>query len=286
MSPPPPTPPSSLTKPHPTSLSDLIFSAFSLFVFYSSSPNFNPNPNPNPNRRRFFKFPIMPLTTTAVNKLSTTNRHHFATPQSLSDWLRPRLPSDSFAAWGTKPGTKNVHNLWLELADGETSLADSTPPVRTVEVVVVRVRGSGNRYLIESHQELSNGDLRNRSRPLSEKMKPGETVEQAVVRAVKEELGSIIKNVESDIVRIVADSYTNKVEERVSVSYPGLPACYILHTVDAYVDGLPEGEFWTEEGDEYEGLGEKEHERCELAVSCKKHYWKWVDSGLGSVSSS
>ncbi|KAM0042681.1 hypothetical protein Hdeb2414_s0010g00332651 [Helianthus debilis subsp. tardiflorus] len=73
------------------------------------------------------------------------------------------------------------------------------------------------------------------------------------MKVVKEELGSIIENVESDTVRIVADSYTNNVEERVYVSYPGLPACYILHTVD----GLPKGEFWTEEGDEYEGLGER-----------------------------
>ncbi|KAJ0742498.1 hypothetical protein HanPI659440_Chr10g0364911 [Helianthus annuus] len=93
---------------------------------------------------------------------------------------------------------------------------------------------------------------------------------------VKEELGSIIENVESDTVRIVADSYTNNVEERVYVSYPGLPACYILHTVDAYVDGLPKGEFWTEGGDEYEGLGLGLGERCKLAVCCKKHYCKWV----------
>ncbi|XP_076929516.1 uncharacterized protein LOC143593947 [Bidens hawaiensis] len=268
MSPPQPPPPSSVTKP---SLSDLIFS---LFVLYSSPKSLNLNPNPN---RRFFKFkfkfPIMPLTAAAA-KTSSINRHLFATPQSLSDWLRPRLAADSFAAWGTTPGTKNIHNLWLELEEGETSLADSTPPVRTVEVVVVRVRDSQNRILIESHQELSSGDVRNRSRPLSEKMKPGETVEAAVVRAVKEELGSIIRENKEDeqFVRIVPNSYSSRVEERVSVSYPGLPACYVLHTVDAFVDGLPDSEFCTEEEDEYEKEGSK------FAVSCKKHYWKWVDS--------
>ncbi|KAD4178540.1 hypothetical protein R6Q59_022137 [Mikania micrantha] len=252
MSPPP------LTKPNPTSLTDFIFSPKSI-------SNFIP-------KRRSFTFPIMPFT--------TTNNHHFATPQSLSDWLRPRLPSDSFAAWGTKPGTKNIHNLWLELAEGETSLADSTPPVRTVEVVVVRVRDTQNRILIESHQQLSNGDIRDRSRPLSEKMKPGETVEAAVFRAVKEELGSIIRvsrslDKDEEFVKIIPDSYSRKVEERVSVSYPGLPACYILHTVDAFVDGLPDCEFLTEEEDEYQNLdGKGSH----LAVSCKKHHWKWVDS--------
>jgi hypothetical protein len=33
--------------------------------------------------------------------------HNFASPQSLSEWLKPRLPSDSFSTWGVKPGTKN-----------------------------------------------------------------------------------------------------------------------------------------------------------------------------------
>lgn len=113
-------------------------------------------------------------------------------------------------------------------------------------------------------------------------MKPGETVDSAVIRAVKEELGSIINgffgNSDSNddaILRIVPNSYTKKVEERVSVSYPGLPACYVLHTVDALVDGLPEGEFCTEEGEEYEESDEKK--LADGAVSCKKHYWKWVD---------
>ncbi|KAL4559216.1 hypothetical protein LXL04_031350 [Taraxacum kok-saghyz] len=224
----------------------------------------------------------MPLTTTTKTPaIDHKHHHHFATPQSLSDWLRPRLPSDSFAAWGARPGTKNVHNLWLELSEGETSLTDSTPPVRTLEVVVVRVRDNQNRILIESHKQLSNGDIRKWSRPLSEKMKPGETVEAAVVRAVKEELGSIVRVScshvnDDDIVKIIRNSYSSKVEERVSMSYPGLPACYILHTVDAFVDGLPESEFCTEEEEEYLNLDE--NQEAERAISCKKHYWKWVDS--------
>ncbi|THG07240.1 uncharacterized protein LOC114286073 [Camellia sinensis] len=212
--------------------------------------------------------------------MSRKNRnpsHRFATPQSLSDWLKPRLPSDSFASWGVKPGTKNVHNLWLELSEGETSLADTNPPIRTVEVVIVRIIGKDGRFLIESHQELSDGTVRNRCRPLSEKMKPGETLDAAVVRAVREELGSIIGGFfDSGIVRVVPNSYAKNVEERNSVSYPGLPACYVLHSVDAWVDGLPDGEFWTEEGAEYENSDE--NKVADEAVSCKKHYWKWVDS--------
>ncbi|VFQ65402.1 unnamed protein product [Cuscuta campestris] len=202
----------------------------------------------------------------------------FPTPQSLSDWLNPRLPSDSFASWGVKPGTKNVINLWIEISEGESSLSDSVPPIRTLEVVSVRVIRKDNKVLVESHQELSDGSVRNRGRPLSEKMKPCESVESAVLRAIKEELGQIVGR-DSDfkeIVRIRPNSYAKKVEERVSVSYPGLLARYVLHTIDATVEGLPEGDFWTEEVEEYEGLGDRGV--AEGAITCKKHVWKWVDS--------
>ncbi|KAE8710733.1 caffeic acid 3-O-methyltransferase 1-like isoform 1 [Hibiscus syriacus] len=164
----------------------------------------------------------------------------FPTPQALSDWLKPRLPSESLASWGVKPGTKNVHNLWLELSEGEISLLDSSPPLRTVNVVTVRILGKDNLVLVESRHELSDGSVRDRFRPLSEKMKPHETTEEAVVRAVKEELGSVV---DSGVVRIVPGSYRKKLEERNSVSYPGLPARYVLHSVDAWVEGFPEEDF-------------------------------------------
>ncbi|EPS67216.1 hypothetical protein M569_07562, partial [Genlisea aurea] len=198
----------------------------------------------------------------------------FATPQSLSDWLKPRMSADVIGTWGVKPGTKSVHNLWLEIAEGETSLADSTPPVRTVEVVIVRIIRSDGKVLIESHQELSNGSIRDRCRPLSEKMKPGESVEDAIFRALREELGGSLVD---GNVRIMPDSYVRKVEERLSASYPGLPACYLLHSVDAEVEGLPDEDFCTEEGEEYGGFMDGSS-LANSAVSCKKHYWRWVHS--------
>ncbi|KAM3319687.1 hypothetical protein P3S67_006887 [Capsicum chacoense] len=281
--PPPQQPPSSHTQPKPASFPDVIFTAFSLFVIFSSSNptssflrKFTPIVSFPLNPRRFLKIPTM-STPSSTNLRSPM--HRFPNPQSLSDWLRPRMPADSFASWGVKPGTKNVNNLWLELSEGETLLADSTPPVRTVEVMVVKVIGKDNKVLVESHQELSNGVVRHRCRPLSEKMKPGETLEDAVFRAVKEELGSVVGGEvrENGIVKILPNSYTKKVEERVSASYPGLPACYVLHTVEAAVDGLPEEEFCTEEADEYGG-DLSGRMVADGAVSCKKHYWKWVDA--------
>ncbi|WCJ27580.1 hypothetical protein M5689_009311 [Euphorbia peplus] len=198
------------------------------------------------------------------------NNHPFATPQTLSDWLTSRLPSESFASWGVKPGTKNVHNLWLELSQGETILADSTPPIRTVNVVTVRILGKDNQVLVESHQELSDGSFRNRCRPLAEKMKPDEDFEVAVFRAIKEELGC------HGNVRILPGSYREKIEERNSVSYPGLPARYVLRSVDVTVDGLPEDEFCTDESEEYADCEDKR--TADQALSCKKHFWKWVGS--------
>ncbi|KAF4351693.1 hypothetical protein F8388_006359 [Cannabis sativa] len=206
------------------------------------------------------------------HRTAATTVARFANPKSLSEWLKPRLPSDSFASWGVKPGTKNVHNLWLELSEGETSLADSSPPVRTVQVVTVRILDDDRRVLIESHQELSDGTVRSRERPLSEKMKPFEDIESAVVRAVEEELGSVVNG--SSAVRIVPGSYRKTVEERNSVSYPGLPARYELHSVEAFVDGLPDGEFCTVEDGEYKDC---ENSRvADEAVSVKKHFWRWV----------
>ena len=215
------------------------------------------------------------------NLLPLPRRHNFASPQSLSEWLKPRLPSDSFASWGVKPGTKNVHNLWLEISEGETSIADSTPPVRTVQVVTVRVIGKDGSILIESHQELSDGNVRKRGRPLSEKMKPDEDPETAAVRAIKEELGSVIGWSDagfliSDIVRIDPNSYEMKVEERNSDSYPGLPGCYILHTLNARLEGLPEGDFCTYEVDENSHFDNNNVK--DMAVSVKKHYWTWVSA--------
>ncbi|KAA3486926.1 RING-H2 zinc finger protein [Gossypium australe] len=55
-------------------------------------------------------------------------------------------------------------------------------------------------------------------------------------------------------VRIVSGSYIKKLEERNSDSYPDLPARYILHSVDVWVECLPKEEFFTDEQEEYQDL--------------------------------
>lgn len=201
----------------------------------------------------------------------------FPTLDALAAYLRPRLPAPALASWGSAPGTKNLLNLFLELSCGDCTLLPSTGPppaalvVRAVHVATVRIRNRRGALLVETRQLLSDGTLRRRGpRPVSEKMRPGETPEAAAARAVREELGERVR------VRILgagADAGP-RVEERESASYPGLPARYLLYAVDAeLVEGVPdEGEFDTEESGEGEG-----HDGGGEAITVKRHYWAWVD---------
>ncbi|KAL6603298.1 hypothetical protein ACP70R_043659 [Stipagrostis hirtigluma subsp. patula] len=192
----------------------------------------------------------------------------FPTLDSLAAFLRPRLPPNALASWGAAPGTKTLLNLFLELSHGDCALhLPAAPPphvVRVVHVATVRVRNRRGARLVETSQLLSDGRLRSRGpRPLSEKMRPGESPEAAAARAVREELGDRAR------VRILGAEEA-RVEERESASYPGLPARYVLHAVDAeVVGGVPEdGAFETEEAGEDEADG---------AITVKRHYWEWVD---------
>ncbi|CAL9774075.1 unnamed protein product [Musa acuminata subsp. burmannicoides] len=242
--------------------------------FFHRLPFQPPLPPPAPLTRRYHGL----LHAVAMKRAaSPTPPIAFSSPESLLDWIRPRLPADAIASWGATPGTKSLRNLWLEICKGEASLLllphsqtetkgeedDASTLLRVVNVATLRIRNPRGAVLVESHQLLSDGAVRYRHRILSEKMMPGEPVEEAVARAVREELGK-------DSVRILPGSYQMRVEKKASVSYPGLPARYVVHSVDAEVDGLPEeGEFSTEEKGE-------EFEATEKAIFVRRHFWKWV----------
>ncbi|CAL5040451.1 unnamed protein product [Urochloa decumbens] len=208
----------------------------------------------------------------------------FPTLDSLAAFLRPRLPPQALSSWGAVPGTKTLLNLFLELSHGDCTLIDLLPAatpappsaprvVRAVHVMTVRIRNRRGARLVEARQLLSDGTVRRRGpRPLSEKMRPGESPEAAAARAVREELGERAR------VRIGEEARGEaRVEERESASYPGLPARYVLHAVDAeVVDGVPEeGEFETEEA------GEDHGDAGAGAITVKRHYWEWVEDEDG-----
>lgn len=220
--------------------------------------------------------------------------------QGLQAWLGERLPSGmaTLEAWGTQQGTKCLGNLWTELVMGEACLFDTTPPRRGVNVVSVRVKHpKTQRFLVEARQQMRDGSMRVRNRPLSEKMQPGESVEEACLRGVLEELGPELGH--PSRVSLVRDSFCTEVQDRDSVSYPGLPSRYTIHTVVAFVDGLPETPFSTVEGEGgpphlLEGaVAEPIACSCPPSQQCRckeqarvlneeisgvqVHFWDWVD---------
>jgi len=145
---------------------------------------------------------------------------------------------------------------------------------------------------------MADGRSRPRNRPLAEKMRPGESVEDACRRGIFEELGPEMGA--QDRVEMKAESYEIEEQERDSFSYPGLLTRYVLHSMVAFVRGLPNTDFSTLEN---EGLptngahgdgaatngtstngasstGPSSGIGCkgvqESAVVVKIHFWRWV----------
>ena len=145
---------------------------------------------------------------------------------------------------------------------------------------------------------MADGRSRPRNRPLAEKMRPGESVEDACRRGIFEELGPEMGA--QDRVELKAESYEIVEQERDSFSYPGLLTRYVLHSMVAFVRGLPNTDFSTLEN---EGLptngahsngaatngtstngasstGPSSEIGCkgvqESAVDVKIHFWRWV----------
>lgn len=197
-------------------------------------------------------------------------------PEALALWLSDRLPQgiSQLKSWGTAPGTKAVANLWIELVEGEILLEDVNPPRRTVHVASVKIKNEVGQLLVEAHQEMADGSIRMRNRPLSEKMRPGENVEDACFRGIFEELGCQLGA--KNRVNILANSYRRQEEERESFSYPGLLTLYVIHSVDATVDNLPKIGFYTVENEL--GGGDLTNDAfIGLPVAgVKKHFWRWV----------
>lgn len=187
-------------------------------------------------------------------------------PEDAASWTGGSL--DSLAAWlrahGVDPAAfasasndaKSLSELAREVARGETTLVardvyenkkKTRLAERRVRVLRLLIRDARGRVLIEAKQEWSDGRVRERGTPLSEKMLRDEDWRDAARRAVLEELGSCLKtttDVDDDpkrrIVTLDESSVAFSSIDRTSVSYPGLSCAYEFITVDAEVRGLPE----------------------------------------------
>ena len=193
-------------------------------------------------------------------------------PDSLAAWLRAHGVDPGFASAAKSISTKSISELATEVRRGETTLAaDANGAVRRVRVLRLLIRDDRDRVLIEARQEWSDGRVRERGTPLSEKMRRDEDWRDAARRAVVEELGSrltfltkdpartatpdtapvveLINGNEGDGQSVTDESVLTLDESSVafvsitkstSASYPGLRSAYDFVTVDARLRGLPE----------------------------------------------
>lgn len=175
--------------------------------------------------------------------------------QELHDWLIAK--EIDITIWGRSEGTKTILHLWEEIVAGETSLQDE-PPLRIVDAVEIIIR-QGDRVLYEVAQEMEGGGSRPRCYPPSEKIKWGETVQQAALRGLNEELGLV-----AAAITLVENSYHQRQRQIPSISYPGLNTLYQLHSLEAQVVGLPTGNFTT-----HEAAGNS-HDPV------TRHHWAWL----------
>jgi hypothetical protein len=146
-------------------------------------------------------------------------------PQVVDTLKAHQIPIET---WGTGKA-KTVDHLVKEVVEGEAVLTttETGELVRQISVIgmdVFHKGADGKTYkLVEDKQVFKDGRERRRELPTSmgEKVQPGEDLDEAAVRAVREELG-----VEGDL-PVEHVNTTRKVRE--SNSYPGLNGEYVIH---------------------------------------------------------
>lgn len=175
--------------------------------------------------------------------------------EQLCAWLKTQ--DIDFSDWGSQ-SAKSVEDLWNEYQLGEIELQQQ--PVRRVITGVVQVLiFKESRMLMEVHQQLTDGRMRLRNRPPSEKRKPGESPEATARRCLFEELECSPEQIRS----LWVLNEQPQMEHRFSQSFPGLLTCYPVYQVVAEVEGLPDQAFQTRERGDIEGS------------AVKIHHWEW-----------
>ena len=159
------------------------------------------------------------------------------------------------SSWG-RGEAKPVESLLDEILAGESRLQDD-PSLRVISLVQVLIR-RGDLVLIETEQELADGRTRPRNLPLAEKIRAGEAVNDAVLRGLKEELG-----IQSHQVTIRESTYRSEQRDMISQSYPDLKTRYLMHVIEAEVEGLPSDDFVTREASDSPD------------ETVQAHHWSW-----------
>ena len=180
---------------------------------------------------------ICPLTFargTERERQMTEKTIEFGSYEELNRWLQ-RLPE--YEQWGVGKA-KSSRDLWAELQAGETQLTACGR--RRVRVVTGWIRRSTDdeRILLELSQELGDGRIRSRKRPMGEKIQGQETPLRTLYRGLEEEL-----QLDASSIELLHREPYHHVEERTSNSYPGLSSIYDLYRYEILCRKLPEDDF-------------------------------------------
>jgi len=172
--------------------------------------------------------------------------------KEINDLIKCLKRTIDISKWG-KNGYKSIENLWEEIKNKDCVISENV--IRQISIAVINIE-KDKHVLIESSQKLKDGFVRNRNKLPREKIKEGETILNASIRCLKEELN--LEEIRFEITNIVNNP---KIYTKESASYPGLKTEYIQYDVYVQAD-LPFSDFSTKESGEI-------HDPVDV------HFWKW-----------
>jgi len=155
--------------------------------------------------------------------------------------------------WGTET-FKTINDLFNELNNDDCYMSiEHDKLVRYVSVVYILIV-KGDYVLMEKEQTLCAGRKRIRNLPLAEKIIPPESLDNAIVRGIHEELlyignpydiASVHQSAFEVKINNLADEDNIKCTEEImeSKSYPNLLCKYKKYVVECEVNTLPSSEF-------------------------------------------
>jgi hypothetical protein len=131
-----------------------------------------------------------------------------------------------------KGKAKSFQQLLDEIKNGETEIVwMDNQPIRLLRIVFLKVSYQG-KFLVEDRQEFPDGRVRYRGiEGISEKLFPQEEPDKAVYRALQEELGFQLEELQDLPIKFLGQELSKKE----SPSYPGLESHYDIFKYEIYL---------------------------------------------------
>ncbi len=151
--------------------------------------------------------------------------------------LARSLPLDQYG----KGEAKTFQNLLDEIKNGEAKIAWlDDRPIRLLRIIFLKVKYQ-DKILMEDRQEFPDGRVRHRgTEGIAEKLYPQEVPDQAVKRALREELGFRLDDIDTLSIPFLGQELSKKE----SPSFPGLESHYELYRYETCLpDNLYQPEY-------------------------------------------